>query len=137
VGDAQAIAALEALGTTPSWNAQSVAATIELPTTEGWVVEQGAVVAHLITTRVDDEAEVLILATHPDHRRRGLAHALLTHAANHWRSSRVRRAFLDVRSDNTAARTLYGRAGWIESGRRPHYYRDGTDAVLLQLVIDP
>jgi ribosomal-protein-alanine N-acetyltransferase len=90
---------------------------------------------------VADEAELLILATHPDARRRGLARAAL--AALHRAAAQrgVATVFLEVAADNAAARALYDAAGYAETGRRPAYYRraDGrrVDAILMARHLDP
>jgi ribosomal-protein-alanine N-acetyltransferase len=42
-----------------------------------------------------------------------------------------RRVQLEVRASNQPARALYARAGFVVDGRRPRYYPDGEDAVLM------
>ena len=44
----------------------------------------------------------------------------------------ARAAFLEVSIGNKAARALYERAGFAPAGRRPRYYADGTDALVLR-----
>ena len=39
---------------------------------------------------------------------------------------------LEVRAGNVAAQQLYGAAGFMQDGRRPRYYPDGEDALLLR-----
>ena len=41
------------------------------------------------------------------------------------------RVLLEVRAGNPAARGFYRAQGFREVGRRPAYYTDGEDAVLL------
>lgn len=81
------------------------------------------------------EAELLTLATDPDHRRQGLANALLARFDAEARERGASRVFLEVSETNTAARALYAAAGYAETGRRRGYYRqsDGTavDAMIL------
>jgi ribosomal-protein-alanine N-acetyltransferase len=38
---------------------------------------------------------------------------------------------LEVRQDNAAACAFYAARGFFEINRRPHYYADGTTAVVL------
>ncbi len=40
---------------------------------------------------------------------------------------------LEVAIGNAAARTLYEHAGFVEAGRRPRYYADGGDALILRV----
>jgi ribosomal-protein-alanine acetyltransferase len=62
---------------------------------------------------------------------RGLMHALITQA----RRRGVAELFLEVRSDNPIARTLYESLGFEQIGLRPRYYRGGIDAVLMRLQV--
>jgi ribosomal-protein-alanine N-acetyltransferase len=43
--------------------------------------------------------------------------------------------FLEVSVANIAARRLYFRSGFVEAGRRPHYYSDNSDALVLRLDV--
>ena len=83
-----------------------------------------------------DEAEVLTIATHPAMRRRGLAHAALTAFCDRAAQAGAVAAFLEVASDNAAARALYARHGFAQAGLRPGYYRrsDTTpvDAIVMR-----
>lgn len=84
---------------------------------------------------VIDEAEILTLAVLPTARRSGLG-ARLTHAAAEFAAQAgAERLFLEVAEDNVAARALYDRTGFIQTGRRKKYYEnvDGSrsDALLL------
>jgi ribosomal-protein-alanine N-acetyltransferase len=135
--DAAAIAAIEALGATPGWDAAAVDATLRLPTTCAIVADAGGrVIGHLISAVVAGEAEILIVAVHPGERRRGIGRALLDEARARWERAGVSRAVLEVRADNDPALTLYARAGWERCGLRRRYYRDGTDAALLALDLN-
>jgi ribosomal-protein-alanine N-acetyltransferase len=40
--------------------------------------------------------------------------------------------FLEVRSDNTSALSMYSSFGFVEISKRAKYYPDGTDAVILR-----
>ena len=76
-----------------------------------------------------DEAEILTLATDPAQRKKGLARAALVSFCAEARERGARRAFLEVASDNHAARALYAAAGFEQVGRRPGYYaRAGAPA---------
>jgi len=77
-----------------------------------------------------DEAELLSIATHPDHRRTGLALAVMAE----WQVEAARRGasrgFLEVAADNPAALALYQKCGFETCAIRSRYYRrDGATAV--------
>jgi ribosomal-protein-alanine N-acetyltransferase len=75
-----------------------------------------------------DEAELLLIAVAPAWRRLGVADRLLLRAREDAAARGACALFLEVREDNSPARMLYSRAGFVEVGRRPGYYliRDGT-----------
>lgn len=91
----------------------------------------------ILMRAVADEAEILTLAVRPVARRRGLGGRLVGQGAAAAAARGAARLFLEVADDNTAARALYVRAGFVEAGRRPGYYAraDGSrwDALLLAL----
>lgn len=130
--DASAIAAVERAAASRPWSPDAIRASLELPTTRAWVAEESGIVGHLIASSVLDEGEVLTVAVHPEHRRRGIARELLSACEHAWVRAGVRRAYLDVRTDNAAAIALYEGLGWVRAGVRAGYYADGSDA--LQLV---
>ncbi|MES2987874.1 MAG: GNAT family N-acetyltransferase [Pseudomonadota bacterium] len=69
-----------------------------------------------------DEAELLLLATRPSARRRGIGGALLRAIIEESRSRMATQIHLEVRSGNDAVE-LYRREGFIKVGERPNYYR--------------
>lgn len=79
------------------------------------------------------ESEILTLAVIPTARRQGLAGKLIAHALE---ALALKRVFLEVAADNHAARALYEKLGFIETGRRAAYYKkpDGSrvDGVLMR-----
>ncbi|MFT4744034.1 MAG: ribosomal-protein-alanine N-acetyltransferase [Yoonia sp.] len=75
---------------------------------------------------IGDEAEVLTVATHPNHQRRGYARALLMQFIAQARTQDVASIFLEVSEINDAAKPLYYNQGFRKAGHRPRYY-DTTD----------
>jgi len=100
-----------------------------------WVAEvDGAVVGMIVAWLMVDEAHIATIATHPNHRRQGIASALLRHALNYMKDEGARTAFLEVRIGNTVAQEMYRAFGFAETGRRPRYYKDNSeDAILMTL----
>lgn len=47
------------------------------------------------------------------------------------------RMFLEVRADNEEAIAFYKKMGFSASGRRPNYYRDGEDALIMSWSARP
>ena len=81
-----------------------------------------------LTRRVLDEAELLLLAVAPRHRRRGVGAALLRAVAADARVAGCAKLHLEVRSGNPAV-DLYLAHGFAKQGERRGYYR-GRDGSL-------
>ncbi len=105
------------------------------PAARCWVVElDGQVVGMLVLWVIVDEAHIATLATHPDHRRQGLARGLLVHALQEAYQEGARSALLEVRAGNQAALAMYQKLGFDEVGHRTNYYKDnGENAILMTL----
>jgi ribosomal-protein-alanine N-acetyltransferase len=82
--------------------------------------------------RVLDELHVNNLAVLPEHRRGGIASVLLTFVLKEGVRLGARRATLEVRRSNEAARLLYERFGFTVAGvRRDYYTKPVEDALIL------
>lgn len=102
-------------------------------TTSYFVAEHDlVVVGHAAVSVVQDVAELQRIATVEAARRTGVATALLAAVDAHAAAGGAERLLLEVREDNGAARGFYAGAGFAEIAVRRGYYRDGTDAVVLE-----
>ncbi|MCP1166939.1 GNAT family N-acetyltransferase [Limimaricola litoreus] len=113
------------------WSAEEFAGLVSAP----GAILSGDAKSFVLGRVTLDEAEILTLATHPDHLRRGHARRALDafHAAAHAAGARM--AFLEVAEDNAAARTLYAAQGYAQAGRRPGYYaREGRASVAALIL---
>ena len=82
--------------------------------------------------RVLDELHINNLAVLPEFRRKGIASMLLQFVVRKGVALGARRATLEVRRSNEAARLLYGRFGFSVSGvRRDYYSKPVEDALIL------
>ncbi len=75
-----------------------------------------------MTRRVIDEAELLLLAVDPAHRRHGLGSALLRAVIADVAASGCAKLHLEVRAGNSAVR-LYSEHGFHKTGERRGYYK--------------
>jgi ribosomal-protein-alanine N-acetyltransferase len=104
-----------------------------LPTVHYLVAEEEhRVVAHAVASLAGDIAELQRIAVAEDHRRRGLAGALLDAVVALAAGAGADRLLLEVREDNAAALGFYAAHGFVEVDRRRRYYRDGATAVVLR-----
>jgi ribosomal protein S18 acetylase RimI-like enzyme len=102
--------------------ANHAAETTSLPLSGYIWEENGKIVgnASLIPFRHNKQRIYLIanIAVHPDHRRKGIAHALTQRAMQHAREKKVDNIWLHVRDDNPGAIDLYKKLGFVERARR-------------------
>nr|HEX4317105.1 ribosomal protein S18-alanine N-acetyltransferase [Kofleriaceae bacterium] len=92
---------------------------------------RGAVIAFHDWWLVAGEVHVLAIASHPDHRRRGVGAALLAHALAEGRAGGAVTATLEVRRGNAPAIALYERHGFRTVHVRARYYHDDEDALVM------
>ncbi|MDR3532777.1 MAG: GNAT family N-acetyltransferase [Rhodopila sp.] len=117
-----------------AWSRDVFSLQLALPNVAGLLHPSGGTILLRVAA---DEAEILTLAVTPTARRGGIGTALLLEAATLAGSMGARTIFLEVSVANIAARRLYSGAGFIETGRRPHYYSDNSDALVLRLDLAP
>ena len=123
---AERIAAIHAAAVARPWSAPEMQSLLDDP----HVFALEAEGAFLLARVVADEAEVLMIATHPGQRRKGRAAALVAQFHGEACERGAARAFLEVAEDNAAARALYAAAGYAQVGRRAGYYaRPGAPPV--------
>lgn len=98
----------------------------------------GEAVGFSLARRTLDEAELLLIAVHPDHARERVGSALVQRFIADQRDAGVHHLHLEVRDGNPAVR-LYLDHGFSVAGRRSNYYR-GTngekfDALTMTLSV--
>ena len=75
-----------------------------------------------------DSVEILHLETSSQSRRQGKMLCLLTEFIKDFKDHQI---WLEVSNRNEAALKLYKQVGFLVDSNRPHYYDDGSDAVLM------
>jgi [ribosomal protein S18]-alanine N-acetyltransferase len=119
----------EAFPSREAWGEDAIALQLAMPGVFGLLDRRGGMILARVT---EDEAEVLTLAVAWEVRRQGVARALLSGAMAAAREQAATTMVLEVAISNAAARALYDRAGFVEAGRRPRYYADGSDALIMR-----
>jgi len=95
------------------------------------VAPDGELMAYLLCVWQYLDLHILKIATRPRWRRQGLARHLLVLAGEHATEAGGESVTLEVRASNEAAIRLYETLGYRLKGRRPHYYGDGEDALIM------
>lgn len=89
----------------------------------------------LVALHLGPEWELENIAVTPEARRSGLGMQLLTALLTRAKETNSQKVFLEVRESNAAARALYEKAGFRQTGRRKGYYSDpAEDAILYGLT---
>lgn len=97
-------------------------------------VEEGAesdALGFVLARRILDLLEIDLVGVDPAVRRGGVARDLLLHLLELERSEGLVEARLELSARNAPAAALYAGLGFVVVGRRPRYYPDGSDVLLL------
>lgn len=131
------IAALEKLCFSDPWSENSIAYELTSRLSYWLVaVENGEVVGYIGSQSVLGESDVMNVAVHPDHRRKGVAEALVLALAKDLKERDNVCLTLEVRVSNEPAIALYEKLGFTQVGRRPNYYRNPReDALILRKTL--
>lgn len=81
------------------------------------------ILGHCVLFRVMDEAEITSFSVRKDIREKGVGSQFLMNLLDYLRADGAKIAYLDVRESNTAARKLYQKCGFSETGRRKRFYQ--------------
>src|SRR5699024_10388778 len=88
---------------------------------------------YAVSMALGDVVDLQRILVRPDRRRSGLASALLDDLLAH--PGAADRMLLEVSEDNAAAVAFYAAHGFHRIDVRRRYYRDGTDALVLQRTL--
>ena len=133
----QQVAELEKLCFSDPWSEKSIATELDCRLS-CWLValEADQVIGYVGSQTVIDESDMMNIAVHPDHRRRGVAEALVERLSDALRLRGSKALTLEVRVSNEPAIRLYEKLGLSQVGRRPNYYRNPKeDALILRKAL--
>ena len=135
--DVPAVTALEAaVFGADAWSEVSVTEELTGPRRRAWVASDDGLVGYAVSSYAGDVVDLQRVAVDPAHRGRGVATTLVRTLLDAARADGADRVLLEVAADNAPALGLYARHGFAEIDRRPAYYRDGRDALVLQLSLE-
>ena len=120
---------------TEAWSEKSVASELTNALSL-WLVamEEDKVAGYVGSQTVMDETDMMNVAVHPDHRRKGIAEALVLSLAEALKEKGSHCLTLEVRASNAPAIGLYEKLGFQQIGLRKNYYRNPKeDARILRM----
>ena len=130
--DAVAAVEVEAMKS-DAWNARMVAGELGQRDRTWWVAERdGELIGYAGGLVSDGDLQILKVAVVASARRQGVARELVCRIAEDARNLGATTCSLEVRAGNAGAQAFYAALGLHEIGKRPGYYSDGEDAVIMQ-----
>ncbi|MFZ2501519.1 MAG: GNAT family N-acetyltransferase, partial [Nocardioides sp.] len=120
-----------------AWSAASWEAELASPNRRVLVAQDdvGAIVG-FADWLLGDVLELLRIGVSSTHQRRGVAGSLLDAGVLLGREAGLDRVFLEVSADNAAAVGFYRAHQFVTIDRRPRYYRDGSDALVMERLLE-
>jgi ribosomal-protein-alanine N-acetyltransferase len=126
------VAELEKICFSDPWSENSVASELKNPLSCWLVAEEDGVVAGYIGSQtVMDESDMMNVAVHSDHRRKGVAESLVNELIEALKKRGSRCLTLEVRASNEPAKALYEKLGFVQVGLRKNYYRNPKEDALI------
>jgi len=135
--DLDALMEIEGRSFPSPWSRQFFQAELEKPYATVLVARTPTpgnenILGYIVFWLLFDELHILNLAVCPSCRRRGIATRLLEEVLHQARAHGCRIAWLEVRSSNLPALSLYSSLGFRQIGVRKGYYHDtGEDALIF------
>lgn len=131
--DIEKICSIEKACFSKPWDYDSVKTQISLPHTVYILNDTG----FALGTSFEGECELYRIGVLPEHRCKGAGKSILTEFINECIQLNKSncRIFLEVRSMNLAAVSLYKRAGFKQTAIRKRYYGD-DDALVFELLCE-
>lgn len=122
-----------------AWTGAQCISMMALPFTELFLAHHKSEICGFALTRaIYEDVELLMIATHPDHGRQGVASNMLSHIIKEAKANKRNRIFLEMRNGNSAQK-LYDLFGFTQINIRPNYYRGVSgifyDAITKQLSL--
>lgn len=130
--DLDAIERIELRAYPTPWSRSMFASELAKPTSICLGAFDGdRLVGYMINARYVDAWHVMNVAIDPNHRRRGIATALIERLFELTRDDERRGYTLEVRVSNEGAIRLYSRLGFEARGVRRGYYTDNREDALI------
>ena len=130
--DLLGVADIEQRAITAPWTLAQLQEEIDAVNGMALVADDGASLCGYAFFRIcPPESELLHVVVAPEWRRQNVASSLLRHGFTALSDMGCTDCFLEVRQSNMAARSLYERIGFFQTGTRKHYYHQPDEDALL------
>ncbi len=136
--DAPAMAEIEKVCFSTPWSEETLRSELKNPQNRffGAFSENEVLLGTVGIQLVSDEGSVFNVAVLPKFRRNGIGKALVETMIAGARKENVATIYLEVRTGNLGAISLYEKQGFVFCGIRKNYYANPTEnALLMKLVL--
>lgn len=131
-GDAAQLAQLEQMCFSDPWSENAFLYELKNPLSLWLVAEDaGRIAGYVGTQTVLDQSDMMNIAVHPDYRRQGIGEKLISQVIPMLNAKGSKSLFLEVRTSNAPAISLYEKMGFIQVGKRKGYYRNPREDALI------
>ena len=134
VDDISAVKQIEQTCFSDAWSEKLLSDLLESEWDEAWVLTDtdGTRIGYANFRFLAGEGELMRIAVLPEHRGCGESKKLMDRLEISAKEKEAPDLTLEVRAGNTGAQALYAALGYEALGRRPRYYSDGEDALIMQ-----
>ncbi len=118
------------------WNLKVFQEEIKNSFSHFWVLTVDEVLSgYICFWMFDSEIQLINIAVHPNRRGKGLGYYLVEKMIKEGISNGIQSIWLEVRTSNFDAQSLYQKLGFEEVSRRARYYGDtNEDAIVMSLA---
>ena len=133
-----AVAEIEKLCFSKPWSEGTVSSEIKSGFSDFFgAFSEGELAGYIGGRTICGETEIFNVAVAPEFRRKGMADALIKKFIEAVREKETQVIFLEVRTSNLGAISLYEKNGFVFCGIRKDYYTDPKEnALLMRLAFD-
>ena len=93
----------------------------------------GICVSHVVL----DEAQINYFVVKKEYRERGFGSVLMEYLIKQCKKLKINKLHLEVSKSNITAEKFYSRFAFSTVGIRRNYYKDGSDALLKEKILQP
>lgn len=134
--DAAIVQAIDLAAQVCEWSEDSYIRESKNPVGVYYILEvEGCIVGYAGMWCVAGEAELMNIGILPDLQGKGYGQMLLTALIDHAQNAGCAAMSLEVKEHNETAVAFYKKLGFEQIGFRKAYYKDGSNALLMQRTI--
>lgn len=124
VDDVSEVSTIEVENFSTPWSENTFQSLLERPGVEMWIAEHpaGNIAGYAVLWCIQDEGELANIAVRPTQQRRGIGAELLDCMLGVAGERSIKSVYLEVRTSNGAAQSLYASRGFQQVGVRRNYY---------------